>query len=88
MKDYPISIGVESVEWYMPGKIADAHAWASYDEGVTWVDVPVTAKGGKQVVSVDNTAVGAGGLVTLKVELTDANGVGVAQTLKRLYGLR
>jgi hypothetical protein len=56
---------------------------------VTWVDVPVTAKGGMQVVSVDNTAAGAGGgFVTLKVELGDANSVGVTQTLKRLYGLR
>jgi hypothetical protein len=88
VKDYPISIGVESGEWYKPGKIAAAHAWASYDDGVTWVDVPVAAKDGKQVISVDNTAVGAGGFVTLKVELTDANGVGVTQTLKRFYGLR
>ncbi len=76
----------EAGEWSQPGALTAARAWASYDDGATWVDVPVTNDGKKVVASVDNTA--ATDFVTLKVELTDANGVGVTQTLNRFYGIR
>jgi len=86
VKDYPVSVTVSSGEWYKPGSLTTARAWVSYDDGATWVDVPVKNYGTKVVASVDNTA--ATDFVTLKVELTDANGVGVTQTLNRLYGIR
>ncbi|WP_132194728.1 MULTISPECIES: hypothetical protein [Kribbella] len=73
-------------EWYQPGKITSARAWASYDDGGTWLDVPVKNTGTKVTASVDNTL--ATDFVTLKVELTDANGKSGTQTLKRFYGIR
>ena len=85
VKDYPISVSVGSGEWYQPGKITSARAWASYDDGATWVDVPVQAQDGKQVLKVDTLGTS---FVSLKVQLTDANGVGVTQTLSRFYGIR
>ena len=86
MKDYPIAITVGAGEWYQPGTLTSARVSASYDDGGTWVDVPVTNTGTKVAASVDNTL--ATDFVTLKVELTDANGKSVTQTLKRFYGIR
>ncbi|WP_344215941.1 S8 family serine peptidase [Kribbella sancticallisti] len=86
VKDYPISITVGAGEWYQPGQITSARVQASYDDGANWVDVPVTNSGGKVVASVDNTL--ATDFVTLKVEVADANGKAVTQTLKRFYGIR
>jgi len=40
------------------------------------------------VATVDNTPAATDGFVSLRVELTDANGVGVTQTLTDLYGVR
>ncbi len=86
VKDYPISITVGAGEWYQPGKITSAKVQASYDDGTSWVDVPAKNSGGKVVASVDNTL--ATDFVTLKVEIADANGKAVTQTLKRFYGIR
>jgi subtilisin family serine protease len=83
--DYPITVTVGAGEWYRPGKLTSARVWASYDDGATWVDAPVKNTGSKVVASVDNTA--ATDFVTLKVELTDANGKSVTQTLRRFYGI-
>lgn len=46
----------------------------------------MTNTGTKVTASVDNTL--ATDFVTLKVELTDANGKSVTQTLNRFYGIR
>lgn len=86
VKDYPIAITVGAGEWYQPGTLTSARVSASYDDGGTWVDVPVTNTGTKVTASVDNTL--ATDFVTLKVELTDANGKSVTQTLNRFYGIR
>lgn len=86
VKDYPISVTVSAGEWYQPGRITSARTWASYDDGATWVDAPVKNNGHKVIASVDNTL--ATGFVTLKVELTDANGKSVTQRLNRFYGIR
>ena len=89
VKSYPISIGVESGPWYTPGRITKAQAWASYDDGTTWTDVPVRTHAGRQLATIDNTkAAAADGFVSLRVDLTDANGVGVTQTMTKLYAVR
>ncbi|WP_020391311.1 hypothetical protein [Kribbella catacumbae] len=84
--NYPITVTVAAGEWYRPGKLTSARVQASYDDGATWVDVPVKNDGRKVVAAVDNTA--AGDFVSLKLELTDANGKSVTQTLRRFYGIR
>ncbi|GAB2609216.1 S8 family peptidase [Kribbella endophytica] len=83
---YPISITVGAGEWYQPGRITSAKVWASYDDGVTWVEVPVKNNGKKVTATVDNTL--ATGFVSLKTEVTDAGGKSVTQVLKRFYGIR
>jgi len=86
VKYYPISVTVGSGEWYRPGRITSAHVRASYDDGGSWVDVPVLNLGTRVIAGVDNTL--ATDFVTLQVELTDAGGKSVTQTLKRFYGIR
>ncbi len=85
---YDIGVSVESGPWYTPGAITEAKAWASYDKGVTWTEAPVRMERGTPVATVDNTPAATDGFVSLKVELTDANGVGVTQTLTDFYGVR
>ena len=70
---------------YQPGALT-ATAWASYDEGATWVEVPVTTDGDGFAATVDNTAA-AGGYVSLKVALTAADGSSVEQTIIRVYAV-
>lgn len=84
--NYPVSITVGAGEWYQPGRITGAKVWASYDDGATWVEVPVKNNGKKVTATVDNTP--ATGFVTLKTEVTDAGGKSVTQVLKRFYGIR
>jgi hypothetical protein len=79
-------VTVGSGEWYRPGRITSAHVRASYDDGGSWVDVPVLNLGTRVIAGVDNTR--ATDFVTLQVELTDAGGKSVTQTLKRFYGIR
>jgi len=86
VKYYPISVTVGSGEWYRPGRITSAHVRASYDDGDSWVDVPVANFGTRVIAAVDNTR--ATDFVTLQVELTDAGGKSVTQTLRRFYGIR
>jgi len=83
---FPISITTQSGQWYKPGCLTSARVWASYDDGATWTQAPVTNVGTKAVAMVNNSK--ATSFVTLKVELTDSNGKSVTQTLTRFYGTR
>ncbi|GIG70955.1 S8 family peptidase [Phytomonospora endophytica] len=82
---YRVGFGAEGQPGYEPGALS-ARAWASFDEGVTWVEVPVAADGGGFSATVDNTAA-ASGYVSLKVALTAADGTSVEQTIVRAYGV-
>jgi hypothetical protein len=58
----------------------------SYDDGATWTPVPAEFDGDTVVATVDNRPA-AGGYVSVEVELTDAHGVAVTQTIQRLYSV-
>ena len=83
---YRVEVGVEATPSYTPGALTTAAAWVSYDDGETWAQVPATLDGDTVVATVDNRPA-AGGHVSVKVKLTDANGVGVTQWTQRLYGV-
>ncbi|MEV0801629.1 S8 family serine peptidase [Kribbella sp. NPDC050281] len=82
---FPITITAESGHWYTAGRFTSARVSASYDDGATWVQVPVLNLGSKAVALVNNLK--ATDFVTLKVELTDSNGKSVTQTLNHFYGI-
>ncbi|RIQ20721.1 S8 family serine peptidase [Jiangella rhizosphaerae] len=86
VESYRVEVGVEATPSYSPGGLTAATAWVSYDDGQTWTEVPATLDGDTVVATVDNRSA-AGGHVSFKVELTDANGVGVTQWTQRLYGV-
>jgi subtilisin family serine protease len=86
VKAFPITISAETGHWYQAGRFTKARAWISADDGVTWGEIPVLNLGSKVVALADNTK--ATDFVTLKVELTDANGKSVTQTLTRFYKIR
>jgi subtilisin family serine protease len=83
---YRVGIGVEATPSYQAGALVEAAVRVSYDDGVTWASVPAELDGDTVVATVDNRPA-AGGHVSLEVELTDANGVGVTQWIQRLYGV-
>ncbi|GAB3068292.1 S8 family serine peptidase [Intrasporangium mesophilum] len=72
---------------YDSGAIVDAKVWTSVDAGKTWVPgtTTLTATGANLVV---DHAGQSGKQVSLRVELTDANGAKVLQTITRAYDVR
>jgi len=72
---------------YDAGALAGARVWTSTDGGATWVEgtSKLTTSGADLVV--DHTA-DAGKPVSLRVELTDAKGTKVVQTITRAYDVR
>jgi hypothetical protein len=72
---------------YDAGRITPARVWLSYDGGATWLPVPVSARGSGFVATVDNRPA-AGTDVSIRVELTDAHGAAVTQTITNAYGVR
>ncbi|HEY1178526.1 MAG TPA: hypothetical protein VGF17_20415, partial [Phytomonospora sp.] len=82
---YRVGFGAEGQPGYEPGALP-AKAWASYDEGATWVEVPVTGDGDAFAATVDNSAA-ANGYVSLRVALTSADGSSVEQTILRAYAV-
>ncbi len=84
---FPVTLTFAGQADYDPGPVSDVRAWASYDDGETWVAAPVTARGDAWVAKVDNRPA-SGGYVTLKVAGTDSLGNGVEQVVERAYGVR
>jgi hypothetical protein len=72
---------------YDAGAVAAAKVWTSVDGGTTWRagTTSLTAAGANLVV--DHTA-DSGKQVSLRVELTDAHGAKVLQTITRAYDVR
>ncbi|WOX25840.1 S8 family peptidase [Streptomyces solicathayae] len=72
---------------YTPAALVSATLSYSYDGGATWAEAPVAQQNGTWTATVDHAAA-AGKQVTLRAELTDANGNSVRQTVTRAYDVR
>ncbi|MEW2489691.1 S8 family serine peptidase [Streptomyces sp. NPDC048411] len=72
---------------YTPAALTGAKLSYSYDGGTTWTEAPVDRHDGTWSATV-NHAGASGKQVTLKAELTDANGNSVTQTVVRAYDVR
>ncbi|MFC9592408.1 S8 family serine peptidase [Streptomyces sp. NPDC056944] len=72
---------------YTPAALTSAKLSYSYDGGTTWTEAQVSQQGGGWTATV-NHAGATGKQVTLKTELTDANGNSVTQTVIRAYDVR
>ncbi|MEX0168433.1 S8 family peptidase [Streptomyces sp. LMG1-1-1.1] len=72
---------------YTPAALTSARLSYSYDGGTTWTEARVSQQGGGWTATV-NHAGATGKQVTLKTELTDANGNSVTQTVVRAYDVR
>ncbi|MEU9703903.1 S8 family serine peptidase [Streptomyces sp. NPDC047981] len=72
---------------YKPAALTSARLSYSYDGGTTWTEAQVSQRDGTWTATV-NHAGAAGKQVTLKTELTDANGNSVTQTVVRAYDVR
>ncbi|MEU9303354.1 S8 family serine peptidase [Streptomyces sp. NPDC048269] len=81
-----IGLGVTGHAGYAPGALKSAKLSYSYD-GEHWTEAKVSERGGKWTAVVDHAGA-AGKPVSLKVELTDANGASVTQTVARAYDVR
>ncbi|MCX4528752.1 MULTISPECIES: S8 family serine peptidase [unclassified Streptomyces] len=81
-----IGLGATGHAGYRPGALKSAKLAYSYD-GEHWTQAKVGERDGRWTAVVDHA--GAGGRpVTLRVELTDANGASVTQTVARAYDVR
>ncbi|MFF9400457.1 S8 family serine peptidase [Streptomyces sp. NPDC014744] len=83
------TIGLSAVghAGYTPGKLVAAKVSYSYDGGETWTEGTTAQRDGHWTATV-NHAGAAGKPVTLKTELTDANGNSVVQTVSDAYAVR
>lgn len=72
---------------YTPAALTSAKLSYSYDGGTTWTEARVSQHGGHWTATVNHTGA-TGKPVTLKTELTDANGNSVTQTVVRAYDVR
>ncbi|MGW2084910.1 S8 family peptidase [Streptomyces sp. NPDC001880] len=82
-----IGLSVTGHAGYTPGKLVDAKVSYSYDSGETWTRATTAQEDGHWTATV-NHAGAAGKPVTLKTELTDANGNSVIQTVTDAYAVR
>ncbi|WP_351222320.1 S8 family serine peptidase [Streptomyces sp. NPDC002133] len=82
-----LTLGVSGHAGYTPGALVSAKVSYSYDGGTTWTEARTTQQGGDRTATVDHAG-RSGQPVTLKAELTDANGNSVTQTVERAYDVR
>ncbi|MCX5403771.1 S8 family serine peptidase [Streptomyces sp. NBC_00335] len=82
-----IGLAVSGHAGYAPGALKSAKLSYSYDEGGSWTEAKVSGRGGQWTATVDHAGA-AGKQVMLKVELTDAKGATVTQTVARAYDIR
>ncbi|MFD5475601.1 hypothetical protein [Streptomyces sp. NPDC127105] len=82
-----IGLSVTGHAGYTPGKLVAAKVSYSYDGGETWTEGTTSQRDGRWTATV-NHAGAAGKPVTLKTELTDANGNSVVQTVTDAYAVR
>ncbi|MFE6082102.1 S8 family serine peptidase [Streptomyces virginiae] len=81
-----IGLGVTGHAGYTPGALKSAKLSYSYD-GEHWTQAKVSERGGRWSAVVDHAGA-SGRPVSLKVELTDAKGATVTQTVVRAYDVR
>ncbi|MGW6948961.1 S8 family peptidase [Streptomyces xanthophaeus] len=81
-----VGLGVSGHAGYAPGALKSAKLSYSYD-GENWTAAKVSERGGAWTATV-NHAGASGKPVSLKVELTDAKGATVTQTVVRAYDVR
>ncbi|WP_327738131.1 S8 family serine peptidase [Streptomyces nojiriensis] len=81
-----IGLGVTGHAGYTPGALKSAKLSYSYD-GESWTRAKVSERAGRWSAVVDHAGA-SGKPVSLKVELTDANGATVTQTVVRAYDVR
>jgi subtilisin family serine protease len=67
-------------------RITSVLAWASFDDGATWTQVPVSSEGGGHYVA-EVTHPATAQDVSLRVQAADAGGSSISQTVVRAYGL-
>ncbi|MFE4958511.1 S8 family serine peptidase [Streptomyces sp. NPDC056653] len=82
-----ITLGVTGHAGYTPGAVTSAKLSYSYDDGESWAEAATAEHNGTWTATV-NHARASGKQVTLKAELTDANGNSVIQTVTRAYDVR
>ncbi|MFI1396927.1 S8 family peptidase [Streptomyces sp. NPDC020681] len=82
-----IALGATGHAGYTPGALTAAKLSYSYDGGETWTGATMSQQGGAWTATV-NHADAAGLPVTLKAELTDANGNSVTQLVANAYAVR
>ncbi|WP_328906607.1 S8 family serine peptidase [Streptomyces sp. NBC_00234] len=82
-----IGLSVSGHAGYTPGELTAATVSYSYDGGETWSRATTARDGGRWTATVDHAGA-AGKPVTLKTELTDANGNSVIQTVVDAYAVR
>ncbi|MFD7441287.1 S8 family peptidase [Streptomyces sp. NPDC059909] len=83
-----LTLGVSGHAGYTPGALVDAKLSYSYDGGATWTEAKAEQQSaGAWTATVDHAG-RSGQQITLKVELTDANGNSVTQTVERAYDVR
>ncbi|MFJ8017949.1 S8 family peptidase [Streptomyces sp. NPDC096339] len=81
-----IGLSVTGHAGYAPGALKSAKLSYSYD-GEHWTEAKVSEHGGAWTAVVDHAGA-SGKQVSLKVELTDAKGASVTQTVGRAYDVR
>ncbi|MEV7525334.1 S8 family serine peptidase [Streptomyces sp. NPDC091371] len=81
-----IGLSVTGHAGYAPGALTSAKLSYSYD-GENWTEAKIVDHGGAWTAVVDHAGA-SGKQVSLKVELTDANGASVTQTVGRAYDVR
>lgn len=82
-----IGLSVTGHAGYTPGKLTAAKVSYSYDGGTTWTQATTAQRDGRWTATV-NHAGAVSKPVTLKTELTDANGNSVVQTIVDAYAVR
>ncbi|MFD7230424.1 S8 family serine peptidase [Streptomyces sp. NPDC059881] len=82
-----LTLRVSGHAGYTPGALVSAKLSYSYDGGTTWTEARTSRQGGAWTASVDHAG-RSGAPVTLRTELTDANGNSVTQTVVRAYDVR
>ncbi|WP_328897050.1 S8 family peptidase [Streptomyces sp. NBC_00236] len=82
-----IGLSVSGHAGYTPGTVTAAEVSYSYDGGETWTAATTAQRGGRWTATV-NHADATGKPVTLRTELTDANGNSVVQTVTDAYAVR
>lgn len=79
-----ISLTATGHAGYTPGALTTVRLSYSYDGGESWTAAETALRGGKWTATVNHSGA-SGKQVTLRAELTDANGNSVTQTVTRAY---